>query len=136
MLAGGHWRVRSLLLPPPLFPLPVGGHFVMVWGGAKFTRDVPIRQKLHSLFSTSYFHLPGAILTPTWANVGVVFDNFLASKLASHPQAILDSILALLWTLPKWIQMYYLQYFVAIGLLKLSINFGSGAISEPHEPSS
>ena len=63
--------------------------------------------------------------TPTWAYVGTVFDEFSSYNLASHPHAILDSIFNWFWTLPKWLLMYYLQYFVALGLLKLSIYFGS-----------
>ena len=49
------------------------------------------------------------------------FRKFLCFGLAFRPRAILYSILASFTTLPKCVLMYYLQYFVALGLLKLSI---------------
>ena len=54
----------------------------------------------------------------------MVFAAFLNFGLASRLQAILYSILAPFQTLPKCVLMYYLQYFVALGLLKLSIYVG------------
>ena len=53
------------------------------------------------------------------------FRRFLYFGLAFRPEAILYSILAPFQNLPMCVLMYYLQCFVALGLLKLSIYFGS-----------